>query len=710
MDADNCSNALILYEAAIREIERRLYEIKRVEQLSTAVIKLRLGSLQKAADSLQTAASEYYKEIKGRELVNAITRTNAVIHDRQDMNDVIKFTMLTSYLKGKARETVEGLAITPANYSPAINLLKTRFSNVGKLEENLRNRLLSLPHPEHDAEQLMDFLMKWNSIVHQLDALPGITSGDSNEKAIIKRCLSKETLQALYQRYDTCELSVDQLRKGIEKLIERLGRSNMHNPTPSPSNPVKSGKDRNTSSKNERQANSPSSACNTNVRNTPKKITFSCCFCQGEHSGKVCMKYNTLETRRARINELQLCYGCLRKGHRLFECNSKSKAYCFICNGKHHTFLCARLLPNSTSINVNLSQQPSSTKSGHSRADNKPIETAQSQPSFRTSQKSAATNNQSHSQNNVNSNQITVKNVASLRPTALPTATLLLSNDGNRIPVRASLDSGSQRTFINPDVVEKLNLVPIKQVKLTLIPFGDNVETKMFDVVRVMVRAGTKRIKLNAVVCNHVNTSIHTPGLHNVYLRLQEGGVKLADKNIESDTHSDIGLIIGADYYNAFVYCHDKYDDVCLLGSTAGAVIFGPIPNWACNVISDDENVRSVISTQSIVCSRVTASVNPLDGEDISRLWSLDTIGIGKDARSYNDQAAIEHFNETIVKTDNKYTIDLPFKSDARPPTCYRKALGQLYSLKRTFHSKPVMFDQYQSVLDEYVKLGLLRR
>ncbi|XP_064103390.1 mucin-2-like [Macrobrachium nipponense] len=62
----------------------------------------------------------------------------------------------------------------------------------------------------------------------------------------------------------------------------------------------------------------------------------------------------------------------------------------------------------------------------------------------------------------------------------------------------------------------------------------------MFDVVRVMVRAGTKRIKLNAVVCNHVNTSIYTPGLHNLYLRLQERGVKLADKNTESDTLSDI--------------------------------------------------------------------------------------------------------------------------------------------------------------------------
>ncbi|XP_068200675.1 uncharacterized protein [Palaemon carinicauda] len=248
----------------------------------------------------------------------------------------------------------------------------------------------------------------------------------------------------------------------------------------------------------------------------------------------------------------------------------------------------------------------------------------------------------------------------------------------------------------------------MKGVGLTLIPFKDRVETNLFDTVRVKVQAGTKRIKLNAVVCNHVNTSIHTPGLHNVYLQLQQQGVKLADRCVELDTLSDIGLIIGADYYNAFVYCQDEYEDVGLISSTAGAVIFGPIKKWACNVVSDEANVRCVIGTQSIVCLRISASVNPLDDEDISRLWSLDTIGISEDARSYNAQATIKHFSETIVKVGNKYTVDLPFRNNARPPTGYRKALGQLYSLTKTLQSKPELFDQYQSVLDEYVKLGFI--
>ncbi|XP_068208317.1 uncharacterized protein [Palaemon carinicauda] len=172
------------------------------------------------------------------------------------------------------------------------------------------------------------------------------------------------------------------------------------------------------------------------------------------------------------------------------------------------------------------------------------------------------------------------------------------------------------------------------------------------------------------------------------------------------NTLSDIGLIIGADYYNAFVYCQDKYEDVSLISSTTSAVIFGHIPKWACNVASDEANVRSVIGTQSIVCSRISAPINPLDDEDISGLWSLDAIGISEDARSFNDQATIKHFSETIVKVGNKNTVDLPFRNNARPPTGYRKSLGQLYSLRKTLQSKPELFDQYQSVLDEYFKLG----
>ncbi|XP_068237215.1 uncharacterized protein [Palaemon carinicauda] len=125
-------------------------------------------------------------------------------------------------------------------------------------------------------------------------------------------------------------------------------------------------------------------------------------------------------------------------------------------------------------------------------------------------------------------------------------------------------------------------------------------------------------------------------------------------------------------------------------------------------ILVDPEAAEDAKIDSSWFHSKISAPVNPLDDDDISRVWSLDATGICDDARSYNDQATIEHFSETIVKVGNKDTVDLPFRNDARPPTGYRKALGQLYSLKKAFQSKPELFDQYQSVLDEYVKLGFI--
>ncbi|XP_068243740.1 uncharacterized protein [Palaemon carinicauda] len=391
MSAEDCSNAVILYKTAIRQVEQLLNEVPNVEQSSTKIIHLHLASLKEAAYMLRSTSNESYKEISSQVLMDAVARTEnfltctrhtvveltnrledpppvipqpalpkitipnfdgrieqwhpfwtvfkAVIHDRQDMHDIIKFTMLNSYLRGRAREAIAGLAITPANYAMALTQLQDRFSDVEKLEQDLRRQLLDLPHPEHDAEQLIDFLNKWDIISQQLVTLTGQAGGGPYEKEIVIRCLSDETKKYLYHKYDTNILSVDQVRNGIAKLTAILGGDKTCNPTSWSSNSVKGSPYRNKGPKNEHK-----------------------------------------------------------------------------------------------------------------------------------------------------------------------------------------------------------------------------VETKLFDVVRVKVQAGTKGIKLNAVVCDHVNTSIHTPGQHNVYLRLQERGVKLADIDIESDTLSDIGLIIGVDYYNAFVYCQSNYD------------------------------------------------------------------------------------------------------------------------------------------------------
>ncbi|XP_068234116.1 uncharacterized protein [Palaemon carinicauda] len=118
----------------------------------------------------------------------------ASVHDRDDVNDIIKFTMLISYLRGNARDAIEGISLTADNYAVAIKTLEDHFSNDDLVEQNLRRQLINLPHPKHDAKQLRDFLTKWNNITGQLETLMGKPTGDPLEGEIILKCLPDETL------------------------------------------------------------------------------------------------------------------------------------------------------------------------------------------------------------------------------------------------------------------------------------------------------------------------------------------------------------------------------------------------------------------------------------------------------------------------------------------------------------------------------------
>ncbi|KRY07029.1 hypothetical protein T01_3313, partial [Trichinella spiralis] len=49
------------------------------------------------------------------------------IHRQSELRDTTKFTYLRSCLTGNALNAIDGLAVTAANYSAAIDILKSRF-------------------------------------------------------------------------------------------------------------------------------------------------------------------------------------------------------------------------------------------------------------------------------------------------------------------------------------------------------------------------------------------------------------------------------------------------------------------------------------------------------------------------------------------------------------------------------------------------------
>ena len=61
-------------------------------------------------------------------------------------------------------------------------------------------------------------------------------------------------------------------------------------------------------------------------------------LCNENHFAINCTKYKTVDSKRARVSELKLCFNCLRGKHTANNCRTEGK--CKRCSGKHHTSIC----------------------------------------------------------------------------------------------------------------------------------------------------------------------------------------------------------------------------------------------------------------------------------------------------------------------------------------------------------------------------------
>ena len=225
------------------------------------------------------------------------------------------------------------------------------------------------------------------------------------------------------------------------------------------------------------------------------------------------------------------------------------------------------------------------------------------------------------------------------------------------------------------------------------------------DVVRLQVRLGRTRVTLRAIAHDNVNTHIYTPGLVQVADFLRSHNVKLAD-DYKSDNVTDVGLIIGADHYSKFDLSLHKCANVQLLSCSAGSVIFGPLPRWAAQL---KEVATQPVRIHYSLCSRVTTFDSDL--AQIPNLWKLDIVGIISEPYSPEEKLALDKFDKSLeynVETQ-QYSVDFPFRSNSlHPPLNYRKAFGQLMSLKRAIEHNPGLFKQYHGIFLDYMSRGFI--
>ena len=629
---------------------------------------------------------------------------SALIDSRTDISNVAKFNKLKSHLRGRALQAVASFPITDDCYKDAINRLKSYFVDDKFLLTKLHNEAAELKKPQHNLADLSEFHSNAERIKLQIKKITGKEIRDPMLADILSAKLSKHTLEKLFERYGTLTLSLTELLEGVEYFVKLMIRLEAHNKQPvkdkqssnvensvKPKPNLTSNPRANSSHTVSRNVSHPQTQSPSIQQSTSQAWTKPCIFCQELHSSKYCKNYATYDARRMRVRDLNLCFCCMKAGHLATECRISPE--CRNCHGKHHTFLCMRLLDKGTAVNlVAVTTNPPTLDTNSSNPDSR----ENLDPPLSLDDEGGA------SDATVSAVQTGIKgDLHPLVPTALPTAIVELAGGGKREQVRMFLDQGSQRTFISTELVARLQLKPVLRISIRVIPFGNQARTLWCDVVSVVVRMGTQRITVLAVVYDEVSTSMHIPGLRFVAKTLRERGIKLADPYIDSDTLSNIPLIIGADNYTKFVGNYSFFKGVTLLASPAGSLIFGPMPPWATNPQT---------ANLDVLCARVGVQIMEPDLHKVPTLWDLETVGILPENLTPEEKRSVDHFESTVQRDEHQYWVALPWKGEERPPSNYRRALGQLTSLKKSFVARPKLFDQYESIFQEYLKMGFIEK
>ena len=580
-------------------------------------------------------------------------RFSSLVHNRTDLDNVCKMTYLVSCLKGQALELIKGYQSSEEDYRDAVNTLIDRYADKNKIKQSLVLQLFNLKPVSNNPTALENFKNSYERILKTLKHYQDDIKQSYWLIAILLQ--SKLPMEADLFIYTKCKnkyFSVKEISDGLIDHIDYLTKLKFHAPVNKPKESVFKSQN---FSQPELQVKELGHIGSYNV-----KINHnSCLLCSQEgHRAKNCTKFVTFESRRDKLLSLKKCVKCL-KTH-TGKC--LSNVTCNFCNKLgHNEIFCFKLLKVKT--------------------DKVELKT-----------------------NTVMTNSVNIEKVKISSALAISKVKVSAKNKFS-ISARVIIDIGSQISFITSKLANKLKLKKVNEMKLTIKGFNSPPQERIYSIVKPTVTLGNRRKVISAAISDDIPINVNMPGITKVQEFLLKNNIKLADK-FEADNVNDIDLLLGSEFFASFVNSLKKFEDIDLLNTTGGNVIYGKIPsrylpNNTCNSEVSDLIVCRITSNHSF------QSLPELIEEDepIHKLWELDTIGINPNAVIKEDITAYKNYVDSVEFREGQYFVRLPWKLD-KPFLFnnYRKSLGQLYSLRNNLLKKDNLLNFYDSVIKEQYK------
>lgn len=271
-----------------------------------------------------------------------------------------------------------------------------------------------------------------------------------------------------------------------------------------------------------------------------KKFVGFCSLCSERsgpkitsHTTRDCPKYPSAKEKCDRLDAIQACTRCGFVNHCTSKCEFNFRQSCFKCNGVHMTFLCTNEPSGSSQFQSGESVQSQSYKT---TTDNvKPRHNQQMKPVT-----------ESKSDINVNAGAAWAESALQSHvggEAILPIFTCLIGTQS----VRAMKDCGSQSSFIQQNLVDKLSL-PILSDNLSITIHGFN-ESKKYSTVEVEVPLTFKNSvhTIRAIVIPKIRTQLHVRGLGKIVanFRAKNYVIPNSDLSAFSDEINNISFVLG---------------------------------------------------------------------------------------------------------------------------------------------------------------------
>ncbi|XP_062704435.1 uncharacterized protein LOC134286779 [Aedes albopictus] len=401
-----------------------------------------------------------------------------------------------------------------------------------------------------------------------------------------------------------------------------------------------------------------------------------CELCNGPHLNFKCTEFRnmTVAQRYAKVREANVCFNCLRKGHRSSNCQSERT--CSKCSAKHHTMLHPQ---ESTAI----PDQP---------APNAITVVAPAQANANSISSPAPSDPETSSSSNASVNVSRCKSFPAVKEVLLLTARVnLLDDSGRSHSCRALLDCASQVCLISQDMANKLGK---KTWPTNTEVFGvtGRQSTSKGMVVTVTSNYGEYQFNIPCLVMPQVSGIIPTRSIETEQWCFPADMV-LADP--EFFIPSSVDLLIGNQFFFSLLKSGQiRIDDEhpLLQETVFGWVVAGP---------TDFGHNRVVFSH--------AVTTKELD-ELMQKFWVVEELA-PVSPYTTEEQQIEAHFASTHRRDESgRFVVRLPFRESHGELSNNRAlALKRFHMLEKRFERDAELQKQYSDFIAEYEALGHCR-